>query len=108
MDSNSKQQYDANLLRIDSLPKLVAPSKLDITSIAKLEANSQKNVSFSAVDFIAKSAFLSIMMTFVPVIILIVICDLSFATTGIMVSWIMFALFWTFYVVLKLSDRIVR
>ena len=107
MARNSKHQLDANLQRIDSLPKLVSPSKLDITSVTKNEVKSQKNISFSPVDFIAKSAFLSIMMTFVPVILLIVIWDLGFATTGIMVSWIIFALFWTFYVVLKLSDRIV-
>jgi len=108
MGSNSKQQLDANLQRIDSLQKSVTPSKLEITSEVKLEANSQKIISFSAVDFIAKSAFLSIVMTFVPVIVLLVIWNLGFATTGIMVSWIMFALFWTFYVILKLSDRIIR
>ena len=107
MAKNTKQQFDTNLQRIDSVPKLATPSILVITSAVKLETNSQKNVSFNAVDFIAKSAFLSIIMTFVPVIVLIVIWDLGFATTGIMVSWIMFALFWTFYVVLKLSDRIV-
>ena len=108
MAKNTKQQFDTNLQKVNSVPKLATPSKLVITSAVKLETNSQKNVSFNAVDLIAKSAFLSIIMTFVPVIVLIVIWDLGFATTGIMVSWIMFALFWTFYVVLKLSDRIVR
>jgi len=58
---------------------------------------------FSSFNFIIKTIFFAIILTAPQIIILLVILELQIVTPINMISWVIFALIWTFYVLLKLS-----
>ncbi len=62
---------------------------------------------FTFLDFFMKSTLLAMTLTFPPIISLIVIWEFGATTPAIMIGWVMFALFWTFYSLLKLSQRFI-
>lgn len=64
--------------------------------------------SFTFLDFVAKSTLLSIVLTLLPITVLIALWELKLTTPAILFGWAMFALFWTFYVLLKISQRLVE
>ncbi len=49
---------------------------------------------------------MAIILTLPPIISLIVIWELGIIGPSIMICWVMFALFWTFYIILKVPDKI--
>lgn len=63
---------------------------------------------FSILDFFIKSTFLAIALTLLPVAGLVALWELNLTTTTVMISWVMFTLFWTFYVLLKLSKKFIE
>ena len=63
---------------------------------------------FSILDFFIKSTFLAIALTLLPVAGLVALWELDLTTTTVMISWVMFTLFWTFYVLLKLSKKFIE
>ncbi len=63
---------------------------------------------FHILDFFAKSTFLAIALTFLPIAGLVALWELDLTTTTAMISWVMFTLFWTFYVLLKLSKKLIE
>ncbi len=62
--------------------------------------------SFTVIDFLAKSTIVSILLTLLPVSVLIALWELNLTTPIILFGWAMFALLWTFYVLLKISKRL--
>jgi len=64
--------------------------------------------NLSSLNFILKSIYLTIFLTLPPISTLVVIWELQLITPVIMISWVMFALFWTFYVLLSLSKKIIE
>lgn len=63
---------------------------------------------FAILDFFIKSSFLAIMLTLLPVAGLVALWELNLTTPPVMISWLMATLFWTFYVLLKLSKKVVE
>jgi|ETNmetMinimDraft_2_1059921.scaffolds.fasta_scaffold00989_6 hypothetical protein len=59
--------------------------------------------NFSSFNFIMKTILLAIILTVPQIIILLVILELQIVTPINMIGWVIFALIWTFYVLLKLS-----
>lgn len=55
-----------------------------------------------------KSSMLAMMLTILPITSLVVIWELGITTTLIMVLWVMFALFWTFYIILKAPEKFIK
>ncbi len=63
---------------------------------------------FKIIDFFVKSTFLAIALTLLPIVGLVALWELDLTTTTVMISWVMFTLFWTFYVLLKLSKKFIE
>lgn len=59
-----------------------------------------------ALDFLARSTVLAVVMTGLPIGLLLVIWELGLTRPSIVLGWLLFTLFWTFYSILKLSARI--
>lgn len=72
-----------------------------------LDQKAANTPSFSPLDFVAKSTLLSVALTFLPITLLVALWQFKLTTPAVMIIWVMFALFWTFYVLLKLSHRLV-
>ncbi len=63
---------------------------------------------FATLDFFIKSGFLAVMLTLLPVAGLVTLWELKLTTPLVMISWLMATLLWTFYVLLKLSKKVVE
>ncbi|MCL4436864.1 MAG: hypothetical protein M1503_12625 [Thaumarchaeota archaeon] len=75
----------------------------------KLAENVKPSKSpFQILDFFAKSTFLAFALTLLPIAGLVALWELNLTTTTVMISWVMFTLFWTFYVLLKLSKKFIE
>ena len=59
-------------------------------------------------DFFIKSSFLAVVLTLLPVAGLVALWELKITTPLVMISWLMATLLWTFYVLLKLSKKVVE
>ncbi|MCP8307500.1 MAG: hypothetical protein H3Z53_04460 [archaeon] len=68
----------------------------------------QKSILGRALDFLLRSTLLALVMTGVPVSALLVIWELNLAKPTFMIIWLMFALFWMFYSLLRLADKITK
>jgi len=63
---------------------------------------------FAVLDFFIKSSFLAVVLTLLPVAGLVALWELKITTPLVMISWLMATLLWTFYVLLKLSKKVVE
>lgn len=71
----------------------------------KQNTHKRKSV-FSPINFIMKSSQMALILTFPPILALIIIWEIGLITPSIMICWVMFALFWTFYIILKVPEKI--
>lgn len=71
----------------------------------KLKTKKSKSL-FSPINFMLKSILFTLVLTLPPIITLLVIWGINLISPLIMVSWVIFTLFWTFFIILKVPEKI--